>query len=248
MRPRFSIALLSEDHERTWRGLRSMVEKLFRRFEDDGFTPRIELLPADANVRPVLIANYWRSTKPRYEAEKRELWRYLARKISEKDGFVLFHHDGDTPWSRRHESTARSRFTDEVRTRVAQVLSGERARPGERLSPDEIARRMERLVECVPFYSVESWLYQATAHASSLCYQKHRGAHSGSFETWAADRKLLDEVDKPKDVCCLGDEHNEALGKHVPVWEVIQAGGSLTFFAWSLHACRELWDALAFPD
>lgn len=240
MRPRFSIALLSEDRsEPTWRGLRSLVEKLLRRFEDDGFTPRVELVPADPQVRPVLIANRWRSAQPRDEAEKRELWRYLARKIAEPGGFVLFHYDGDKPWSRRAESPARAQFDREVRTRVAQVLSSHR------LPPDEISRKLARLIECVPFYSVEAWLYQATDHAVTLCRQKHQGAHASDLARWDQNRTSLDEIDKPKDKCCLGSDHNETLGKHVPVREVIQAGRSLTWFLWSLHASPDLEDALA---
>src|SRR5262245_23534306 len=63
VRPRFSIALLSEDRSKhTWRGLMAIVEKLLRRFEEDGFTRRTEIVPADPNVRPVLIANRWRNT------------------------------------------------------------------------------------------------------------------------------------------------------------------------------------------
>ena len=65
MRPRFSIALLSEDSsEHTRMGLQAILEKLLRRFEDDGFTRRVEIVPVDAKLRPILIANRWRSTRP----------------------------------------------------------------------------------------------------------------------------------------------------------------------------------------
>lgn len=240
MRPRFSIALLSEDRsEPTWRGLKSLVEKLFRRFEDDGFTPRVDIVPADPNVRPVLIANRWRSTQPRNQAEKRDLWRYLARKLAEPGGFVLFHYDGDKPWSQRADSPARAQFDREVRTRVAQVLSSHR------VAPDEIARKLSRLIECVPLYSIEAWLFQATQHAVALCCQKHQGAHTKQLTRWSTDRTLLDELDKPKEHSCLGSDHNETLGKHVPVRDVVQTGRSLTWFVWSLHACPDLEDALA---
>lgn len=242
MRPRFSIALLSEDRsEPTWRGLKAILQKLLRRFEDDGFTPCTEFVPAEPNVRPVLIANRWRSTQARDESEKRELWKYLARKISEPGTFVVFHYDGDSPWSKRTESPARAQFDREVRTRVEQVLSGAR------LSRAEISRRMERLIECVPFYSVEAWTYQATPRAVALCREKHRGADMEKFKAWGANRRELDEVWKPKDASCLRGEHNEELGQHVPVWEVVEAGCSMTWFVWSLHGCRELSDALALP-
>ena len=242
MRPRFSIALLSEDSsEPTWRGLRAILEKLLNRFEENGYTPRVEVVPVDPTVRPVLIANQWRSTKPRDEHKKRELWRYLARKIAEPGGFVVFHYDGDTTWSRRAEAKTPAQFDREVRTRVAQVLAGKH-------SPDEIAQKLGRILECVPFYSIEAWTYQATARAIALCREKHRGADTTTFEAWGVDRTKLDEVPKPKEKTCLGGEHNEELGKSVAVWDVIRAGGSMMWFVWNLHARRDLEDALALPS
>lgn len=241
-RPRFSIALLSEDRsETTWRGLKVILEKLLRRFEDDGFSARVEVLPSDPSVRPVLIANRWRNTTGVYESEKRELSRYIARKISEPGGFVVFHYDGDTIWSKRARSQGLAQFERELRTRVEQWLASFR------LPSDEIARRMRRLVECVPFYSIEAWTYQATDRAMAICREKYRGLDVEKFESWGADRTRLDEVMKPKTETCLRDEHNEDLARHLAPADVVQAGRSLTWFLWCLHACPELDDALALP-
>ncbi len=238
MSARFSIALLSEDGEAAWPGLKALIEKLLRRFENDG-TPRIEVVPADPQVRAIVKSNGWRSGKAADESKNRDLWRYIARKIAEQKGFVLFHYDGDKPWSRRAESTAIADFDRKLRARVAQVLASHG------LSAGEVSRKLSRLIECVPFYSVEAWHYQATDHAIALCQRKHRGAHVDQLARWAADRTLLDDVEKPKENCCLGGDHNDALGKHVPVREVVQAGRSLTWFVWSLHASPDLQDALA---
>lgn len=240
LRPRFSIALLSEDRsETTWRGLKVILEKLLRRFEDDGFTPRVHVLPSDPSVRPVLIANRWRNTTGQYESEKRELARYIARKISEPGGFIVFHYDGDTTWSGRARSLGRSQFERELRTRVEQWLTSFK------VPRDEIVRRMRRLVECVPFYCIEAWTYQATARAIAICRERHRGADVEKFEEWEADRGRLDEILKPKTASCLRDEHNEDLARHIPLGDVAQAGKSLTWFLWCLHACPDLDDALA---
>jgi hypothetical protein len=199
-------------------------------------------VPADPSVRPILIRNRWRSAQAKDQFSKRELWRYLARKVAETGGFVVFHYDGDTRWSKSTESPARAQFDREVRIRVAQVLSGSQR------SPEEISQQMGRIIECVPFYSVEVWTYQATARAIALCREKYRGADVEKFEAWGADRTKLDDEWKPKEQSCLRDEHNEELGKHVPVWKVAQAGCSMMGFVWSLHACGGLLDALAFPD
>jgi hypothetical protein len=242
--PRISIALLTEDKsEQTWLGLKALVGRLLHRFEDDGFTQRIEIVPADDDVRPVVRANRWESTKRQDEAAKRLLWKYLAWKLSESGGFVVFHYDGDNLWGDRVKSPRPEKFARVVRVSVDRVLRD----PKLRLSPEEIARRLQRIVECVPFYSVEAWLYQATDHAIALCREKYRGADVERFEKWGANRALLDDVHMPKEATCLKDKHNDELGKHVPVWEVVQAGRSLTCFVWALHACPELADALALP-
>jgi hypothetical protein len=68
------------------------------------------------------------------------------------------------------------------------------------------------------------------------------------FQQWGTDRSRLDEVWKPKEETCLKGQHNEDLGKHVAVWNVVQAGCSMTWFVWSLHGCPDLHDALALPD
>lgn len=210
MRPRFSIVLTTEDKsESTWRALKIILEKLLCRFENDGFT-------TDDDVRLILRANQWRSHDPRDDAAKRDLWRYLARKISEPGGFVLFHYDGGTPWSKRSTCACRLTFA-EVRTRVAQVLKAGKVP----LSAEEIQRRLSR-----PFYSTEAWTYQATTRAVHLCQEKHRGADIHKFQGWAADRTTLDEVSKPKEATCLRDHHNEDLAGHVPAWEVARAGCS----------------------
>jgi hypothetical protein len=239
---RLSIALLTEDRsEGTRRGLQAILEKLLRRFEDDGFTPRnIKIVPPDDNVRPILVANRWESGELKDASRKRELWTYIARVISEPGGFVVFHYDGDVLWPRRTTSLRPAKFDREIRTRVAQVLRTKG------LSDDEVARRLRRLIECVPFYSVEAWLYQATTRAIALCKERYRGADVEKFAAWGADRALLDdEVSKPKGATCLQDKHNEELGRHVPVWEVARAGRSLMGFVWALHACADLEDALA---
>lgn len=241
VRPRFSIALLSEDKsEQSWHALKAILHRLLNRFEDDGFTPRIEILPSDPKVRSVVVANRWRSSSVKDEADKRELWRYLARKIAEPGGFVVFHYDGDGRWSERHASQARAQFDRELRLRVQQVLAG-----SSKLSGGDIGRRMERLIECVPFYSLEAWTYQATERAIALCYAHYHGADADKFTSWGRDRTALDEVDKPKDATCLRDAHNAELGAHVPVREVVEAGCSLAWFVGSLHGCRDLKEALA---
>lgn len=241
MTPRLSIALLTEDRsEATWRGLKAILEKLLRRFDERG-APIMEVVPVDPQFRPILTANRWRSRNVRDEQQKRELWRYIARKIAEPGGFVVFHYDGDTPWSQRGHSSGTALFERELRVRVEQVLNTSQSK----LSTSDIQSRMRRLIPCVPFYSVEAWTYQATDAAVRLCHQHHRGLHAELFRAWASDRSLLDDVLRPKEATCLRDDHNDQLGRQVPVAEVVNVGQSLTAFVWALHSSElRNWVAL----
>jgi hypothetical protein len=229
--------LLSEDGARSWQGLKAILQKLLRRFEDDGFTPRVEILPAEL-LGTITLGNRWRSTNPRDQREKRDLWRYVARKISEPGGFVVFHYDGDMPWMARSSAQARAQFERELRLRVRQVLAGH-------TDGGELDRRLARLIECVPYYSIEAWTYQATERATELCKKYYDGADVGKFEHWQVHRAELDDVKQPKKKTCLKDEHNDDLGKHVPVWEVEQARCSLSAFISELRLCGDLSDAVA---
>ncbi len=69
----------------------------------------------------------------------------------------------------------------------------------------------------MPFYSVESWTYQATDRAGELCRESRCGAHVDTFQSWAANRAALDDVSKPKECCCLEDRYNDHLGDKVHV-------------------------------
>jgi hypothetical protein len=238
--PAFSIALLIEDKsDKTWRGLRAILEKLLHRFEDDGFTVRAEILPRDVATRPIMNGNRWRSADPRDHASKVDLVKYLARKVSEAHGFALFHYDGDVAWIRKNESGSPEQFEREIRFKVHQVLANDGV-------PDsEIRRRLGRLLECVPFYSVEAWTYQATERAIQICEERYRGADAETFRAWSRDRATLDDEHKVKERTVLGGNHNDELGPHVPVRDVVDAGRSLAAFVASLLACSEFRGALA---
>ncbi len=115
------------------------------------------------------------------------------------------------------------------------------------LSGDGVSgRRLSCLIECVPFYSVEAWMYQATQRAAELCRQHHGGVGVELFEAWAANPTALDEHPKPKTATPLADRHNDELGRSCPVPQVLQLGKSMTHFAWALHACSDLEDELDF--
>jgi len=70
---------------------------------------------------------------------------------------------------------------------------------------------MKRLMLIIPYYSIESWLFQNTDVAIRLCREKHSGKDVDVFEGWAANRAKLDEEIKPKEMVCLRAKHNREL-------------------------------------
>ena len=74
--------------------------------------------------------------------------------------------------------------------------------------------RLDRVREVVPYYSIESWLYQSTARLRELC-QAGCGKHLDLIDQWEANRTLLDEVRKPKDQLCVGSTKNRDLAESI---------------------------------
>lgn len=57
--------------------------------------------PNNPQVQQVLHGQRWRSASPRHRKDKLELARYLADRLVSARSVVVFHLDGDCPWSRR---------------------------------------------------------------------------------------------------------------------------------------------------
>ena len=109
----------------------------------------------------------------------------------------------------------------------------------------EQAERMARLVLFMPFYSIESWVYQAHFRLRELC-AKHCGRHLGMIDTWSSDPGLLDEVVKPKDTpTCIGSAYNHELAKELNLLPVLDIQKSYFAAILGLASSRKLREALA---
>lgn len=217
------VELLSEDGDRTWKGLRALLLKLFNQFDEDGRTRRLGIKDRNEVMARATGGNEWRAKRSASDARQRDLWRYLARLLAEGT-VVFFHYDGDTVWTDRAASQGTPLFEDRLQSKVRQVLLLQ-GYPG-----DQADELLTLLVPCVPFYSAEAWFLQATDEAIRLCALHHGGRHRKALEEWAKDRTLLDDVLTPKQANCLLDEHNDILAARVPVREVIAADRSLAAF------------------
>jgi hypothetical protein len=214
--------VLSEDSSsQAYDTVRALVKHLLLCVDANTCTHRIEFEPSeDPDARAAVHGNRWREGKgPHYT----RLLSVIAGKLVEEDGFVFFHFDGDTAWRDRDECLTRKQFEAEITAKIPDLIrmrlasrNSEAQRKRRRsLSDAEIERvvteAMPRLHLIVPHYSVESWCYQNTSKARELCDQHHRGAHTRVFISWAATRAELDEVEMPKEKCCLGSNFNADL-------------------------------------
>ncbi len=120
--------------------------------------------------------------------------------------------------------------------------------PGVRALLPGTEDKLRRLLLIVPFYSIESWLYQNTAEAEKI-YQEHYLGPDKDLDLlsqWGADRGLLDEVDQPKERLRIRDKYNLRLAtQHYPVQAVKNAGKSFCHTIEVMRGCDELAGALA---
>lgn len=190
-----------------------------------------------------LRKNLWKSTNQRDHHAIVEFVRTIAYELLREDRvvFVVLHVDGDTSWRARKTSENALKFEEIVRKRVRMVLLDHLSSKKPALDSDaEIARRMTRLVLAMPFYSIEAWLYQATECAIRLCRSHHQGRDIKTFRDWGADRASLDEEKRPKEMVCLGSEHNLTLAEEFPAQIVLAIEKSYFAFA------KELTQALTY--
>lgn len=121
--PCLSIVILTED-----RHGHATIEALARRMFDlvvPGFgRDRVDFLPREPRDEEAMPGNAWKTDgkNPVEHQKKIRLLRYMARKLSEPDTFVLFHIDGDRPWSERDTSENTAKFAQLVQISLPQVV------------------------------------------------------------------------------------------------------------------------------
>jgi hypothetical protein len=240
-----SILLLTEDSAKEAHDtLASLAKRMLQIIVPRCGTHRIEIKPANDEAKRAMHANLWKSDKPRDHRKLTDLRRTIATKISEADppGFVFFHADGDRSWSLRATSENRQKFSDRIRHGVEQLVVSALER---KAALEEREATMARLHLLMPFYSIESWLYQNGRAAIAICHAEHGGQDAERFEAWESDRGALDEVEKPKEQTCLGSRHNLRLAKEsFPTDAVYEAKKSFEEAVDGLFKCSELVAAL----
>lgn len=216
--PCLSILVLTEDAgSKQTRGrekfdtVRLLAQRMLQLVVSDAQTHRIEWTPANERARMAMRGPAWKTPN---HFDRVELMQAIATKLLERDGFVVFHIDGDKTWGRRAESENAAKFDAMVRlpvTRIVREQLGKHHAPGAALD-EAVSECVRRLVPLVPFYSIEAWLFQNTQIARERC-EEGCGAHLDVIDAWRRDRALLGEISQPKEALCFRDRHNLALAR-----------------------------------
>jgi hypothetical protein len=234
--PLLRILVLTEDGSR---GAQTTIEALLRKtFEllvPGTGTHKIRFEPQSERERRVMVGNGWKDRKHR---ELVDLVRSIATKLLEDEGgvpgFVVFHFDGDRPWSKRAAAENPALFEQRVAEPVHMLVRDTLARL-EREA--ELPRRLRRLVRLVPFYSIEAWLFQDLDQLRRHCCGAPE--HVALLDAWLARRSSIDEVDRPKEaLACVGSSHNFSAEK------VMKAGASYEAAVTAMLEAEDLLAAL----
>nr|AGC71835.1 hypothetical protein [uncultured bacterium A1Q1_fos_1807] len=236
-----SISILTED---SGQDAYEVVHSLFRSMLKliDAQLPlydrsRISIQPSTDPERQAMRGNIWQAHKSR---EARILiQRYIERQVRRHDaiGFVIIHVDGDRPYHQSKagtESHNQQRLENDIISKV-------------RISLQDQPSLLERIMIIVPFYSIESWLYQNTREALRLL-DLHYRSHDGDrrqFQHWQNNRHELDEVSRPKELVSIHARFNRELAcQNFPAQQVYDVEKSFHKSVERLRACRALIAAL----
>lgn len=249
-----SLVILTEDSGKDGRAtVEALAKRMLHLVVPGHGSHRVHFIPRDPREEEAMRGNVWKTDgKNPQEYERRvRLLRYIVRQLSLPDTFVLFHIDGDRPWSESHTSENVEKFERLVRTRLPQVADRGRANSakvkvrGRTDSDLPLAVQLEHLILICPFRSIEAWLYQNVVVALDICHREHQGAHSTELQTWEERREELDELPAPDKSICLAKAFNlELATRGFPAQEAYDVRKSFAESVDRLRECNALLRAL----
>jgi hypothetical protein len=268
--PVAAIFVFPEDTSKHGRAThRRLAEHMLRIIEPNVGVHRLKLRPEPEEDLPASMGLGWKSTSQHDQPKILALCREIAGVLARLDMpcFVLFHYDGDKPWSAQKRAEAGrgginvenvEKFRAIIRPKVMQALlplSSQSSRPPARTkvaqppvparTEADVQRLLGRLVEVVPFYCIESWLYQdfdtLRGHCAAGC-----GKHVELIERWRQDKPSIEEVVQPKKAMpCVADRKNlELAGVRFPAEDLYCKNTSFHATVERLRSAPGLVDAL----
>lgn len=235
-----TLRVLTEDSAKDAYAVVSCLTRQILRFVLPGRDLRaIRFQPLNEERASLAVhGNIWKSRKPQDRQKRIALMEALVSGVLMEGGFVVYHLDADQTWTRRESCLNIEQFRAFVEDMIRSYAD---ARSPHKM-PERLREAFERrLILLVPYYSIESWLYQSTDRAVALCDAHYRGKDRERFAAWGQDRRLLDEEPRPKDRFSLGDRHNRELAEAgLPVQALYGAGKSFASAVARFRSCTEL--------
>lgn len=208
---KFSVLLLTEDTgDAAHAVLVAIVQRILFLIEPSLDVKRLAFSRADQRARAAMGFNCYKSRAPRDHAKKLLLAQAIVNHLLGADGpsAVFVHVDGDRKWSDRdepHSCENVRKFHDEILSRVRELLASRGK-----------AARLDHVALLVPFWSIESWLFQNTDEALKICAESRPRYDSAisHFERWHAEPHRLDEEAYPKRTICFEAKYNQRLAEN----------------------------------
>lgn len=248
---KIKIWILTEDSgDEAEDTLKALVKKMLRLVDPECQTHDafVEFYHPAVDPKLTIRANEWKS--PKYKDRVR-LVQTITTEIDEN--FVLFHFDADRIWSEVYNPEGQAdvsacenwqKFNDIILEPIIGFI--------EYKNPSRFSTRqniqtyiLERLFKVMPFYSIESWLFQNIDYAITLCNRHYQARDLEKFEDWKNDRTQIDECPQPKNAVCLQAKHNLELATNsYPADDAYNARRSFYQCAYQLGQSYALLEAL----
>ena len=202
-----------------------LLPRLFRLVEPSTQTQHLRVALAAGKAAQAMQGHLWKSTKARGWNLRDALVRELATRIVE-GAIVVFHHDGDRPWTAGPGAPRHDAQVAELFGLVDKLVRSQH--------PTRGPAHGAGLLRLVPHYSIEAWLYLHQDKVVKLLGAG--GIPPAEARGWILDPSQprgFDHVDQPKVACPLGDKHNAELADGWPAASALQRSPSLQ------HTIRE---------
>lgn len=239
--PGIALLLLSEDKEPVSGDTLVPLVRAGLRIRVPGLRVnrvRIER-PGEELARAAQSTN-WKREDAKGHRLRTTLYRYIASHVLQDApaGFVVYHIDGDRPWSSHPGSENTRKFASNLVAGVRREIVSMKPQ----LASDDVDRRVARLRPFVPFYSIEAWLYQNLPQLEAIASADARrgGEMRATLADWRANPHLIEELEQPK-TSIFGPHHNVRLAQNDwPAAEVYARGQSYRRSVDGLGACADL--------
>lgn len=248
-RPTTFLVLSEDDSRHTVAAVEALLRSLLLFIDPQCRPGQLRFEPVSEEARSAVSLHDF--TDRRRNIDRARLHRNILETLM-NDGFVVLHIDAERRWGDRTADPSEKieRLQRYVVAHVRVGLEGVLRRQHPELDAAElrarIDARMARFFRLVAYWQLESWLYQNTERARTLCLANPacRGGHVDLLASWTADRGLLDETQSPAQMVCFGKPQHRSLLDQFPTAAVVAAGKSLSQFVDNLRGCEPLLEAL----